>query len=57
MKEIADAEAQAYEIVCRQCGRQTDMEICGLDAVHEWNEGTVYRSAKDCPVRSHHLTR
>lgn len=48
------ATGVAHEIVCRSCGRQTDMEICGLDAVHEWNSGTVYLAALYAPIRSKH---
>lgn len=45
------ATGLAHEIICRACGRQTDMEICGLDAVYEWNHGAVYASADDAPCR------
>lgn len=50
------ATGMAHEIICRACGAQTDMEICGVDAVHEWNEGKVFATAEECPVRSQHLT-
>jgi hypothetical protein len=45
------ANGIAHEIICAACGRQTDMEICGLDAVHEWNAGKVYASADEAPCR------
>ena len=45
------AEGWAHEIICAACGQQTDMEICGGDAVDEWNHGRVYRSAADAPNR------
>ena len=45
----------AHEIVCEGCGRQTDMEICGLDAVYQWNAGKTFKSAAATPIRSQYL--
>lgn len=50
--EYWSANGLAHEVICRACGRQTDMEICGRDAVHEWNHGTVYASEIETPIRS-----
>jgi hypothetical protein len=52
--EYWSASGVAHEIVCQSCGRQTDMGICGLDAVHEWNLGKTYRNASATPIRSNH---
>ena len=42
----------AHEIICTACGRQTDIERAGMDAVSEWNTGTVYRSRHEAPLRA-----
>lgn len=52
--EYHSANGLAHEIVCG-CGRQTDMQICGYDAIDEWNAGRTYASAHDAPIRSKHL--
>lgn len=48
--EYFSANGLAHEVRCPACGNTTDWEICGLDAVHEWNSGHTYASWRDAPI-------
>ena len=50
------ATGVVHIIKCPLCLRQTDLEMAGLDAVHEWNIGRTYASAKDAPLASKYLS-
>lgn len=49
--EYFSANGCAHEVRCRSCSRVTDLEICGGDAVDQWNAGIIYANKSAAPIR------
>jgi hypothetical protein len=48
--DYVSATGVVHIIKCRKCGRQTDLQMVGMDAVCEWNAGNIFADAAHAPL-------